>query len=163
MSVKNYYATLGISMNANDEEIKAAYHSLARKFHPDHGGEDERFGEISEAYRFLSDSVQRIGLNAALTAAGIKPDSWTIGDDTDEREQVAPAIVKETAAVHTGVCTDSYVAELEKQIAAYEAAFLALSRMNYTPPSREFTPVSLDALVRSNRTARARICRRSTK
>ena len=163
--MKNYYATLGISMNANDEEIKAAYHSLARKFHPDLGGEDSRFGEINEAYRFLSDSVQRLGLNAAITAAGIKPDSWTIGKaEEEEVEEPSVAATKSEAEESQPlVNSDSYVAELEKQIAAYEAAFLALSRMKFTAPSREFTPVSIDALVRSNRTARARIRNRSTK
>ena len=32
---KDPYKVLGVSQNASDEEIKRAYHDLARKYHPD--------------------------------------------------------------------------------------------------------------------------------
>ena len=60
---RNYYKILEISRNATTEEIKEAYHRLAREYHPDlHPGNpsaEERFKEICEAYEVLSDSVQR--------------------------------------------------------------------------------------------------------
>lgn len=51
----DYYATLGLNRNASDVEIKKAYRSLAMKYHPDRGGDEKKFKEISQAYEFLSD------------------------------------------------------------------------------------------------------------
>jgi molecular chaperone DnaJ len=57
---KNYYNILGISKEANDEEIKKAYRKLAHKYHPDKSGGDEaKFKEINEAYQVLSDKQKR--------------------------------------------------------------------------------------------------------
>lgn len=59
--MKNYYSILGVTPDSTDAEIKSAYRSLARKFHPDvNPSGTERFKEISEAYATLSDSTKRI-------------------------------------------------------------------------------------------------------
>uniref|UniRef100_A0ACD5XMQ9 Uncharacterized protein n=1 Tax=Avena sativa TaxID=4498 RepID=A0ACD5XMQ9_AVESA len=59
---KDYYATLNIRRDATLKEVKSAYRSLARKYHPDmnksHGAE-EKFKEISAAYEILSDKEKR--------------------------------------------------------------------------------------------------------
>lgn len=55
----DYYDTLGVSKNASTEEIKKAYRSLAMKHHPDRGGDANKFKEIEEAYRTLSDNNLR--------------------------------------------------------------------------------------------------------
>jgi len=55
---KDYYDVLGIQRNASDLEIKKAFRVLARKHHPDvnkEEGSEEKFKEINEAYRVLSD------------------------------------------------------------------------------------------------------------
>jgi molecular chaperone DnaJ len=62
MSNRDYYDTLGLGRNANDDEIKAAFRKLARQYHPDVNKEDgaeERFKEINEAYGVLSDRDKR--------------------------------------------------------------------------------------------------------
>jgi curved DNA-binding protein len=51
----DYYSTLGLKRGASPEEIKKAYRSLAMKHHPDRGGDEKKFKEISQAYDFLSD------------------------------------------------------------------------------------------------------------
>ena len=60
--MKDYYAVLGVTEGASDEEIKKAYRKLARQYHPDRNPNDpeaeERFKEVQEAYEVLAD-VQR--------------------------------------------------------------------------------------------------------
>ena len=51
----NYYSTLGITKNASSSDIKTAYKKLAMQYHPDRGGNETKFKEISEAYDTLKD------------------------------------------------------------------------------------------------------------
>lgn len=55
----NLYAILEITKTANDSEIKKAYKRLALKYHPDKGGDSEKFKKISDAYTILSDKIKR--------------------------------------------------------------------------------------------------------
>ncbi len=59
MTKKDYYDLLGTSKDSSKEEIKKAYKKLALKYHPDKGGDAEKFKEISEAYAVLSDDNKR--------------------------------------------------------------------------------------------------------
>jgi DnaJ family protein B protein 4 len=56
---KSYYDILGVSNAANETELKKAYRKLALKHHPDKGGDEEQFKEISKAYDTLSNPDQR--------------------------------------------------------------------------------------------------------
>ena len=59
--MKNYYSILGVTPDSDDAEIKAAYRSLARKYHPDINPEGaQKFKDITEAYDTLSDHVKRL-------------------------------------------------------------------------------------------------------
>ena len=55
----NYYDVLGIQKNASKDEIKKAFHKLAHKYHPDKGGDAEKFKKVNEAYQILSDDKKR--------------------------------------------------------------------------------------------------------
>jgi molecular chaperone DnaJ len=63
MEFKDYYQVLGVSRDADEKAIKAAYRKLARKYHPDvatsQPDAEERFKEINEAYEVLRDSDKR--------------------------------------------------------------------------------------------------------
>ncbi len=54
------HAVLGVSADADEEAINAAYRRLAKRFHPDHRPGDEaaalRMAEINAAYSLLRDS-----------------------------------------------------------------------------------------------------------
>ena len=47
------YIALGLPPSSSSSEIKARYRNLAMKYHPDKGGDAEKFKEIDEAYKFL--------------------------------------------------------------------------------------------------------------
>jgi DnaJ-class molecular chaperone len=53
------YKVLGVSESATADEIKKAYRKAALKHHPDKGGDEEKFKEISKAYETLSDPEKR--------------------------------------------------------------------------------------------------------
>jgi molecular chaperone DnaJ len=62
-SKRDYYETLGVSRDADDEEIKKAYRRLAMQYHPDRNVGDqeaeEKFKEAAEAYEVLRDPAKR--------------------------------------------------------------------------------------------------------
>lgn len=53
------YKTLGIKKGASQSEIKKAYRKLARQYHPDKGGDPEKFKEVTKAHEILSDPDKR--------------------------------------------------------------------------------------------------------
>jgi molecular chaperone DnaJ len=59
----DYYDVLGVKRNASETDIKRAYRSLARKYHPDvatdKAAAESQFKEINEAYSVLSDPQKR--------------------------------------------------------------------------------------------------------
>ncbi|MCW2278131.1 molecular chaperone DnaJ [Heliophilum fasciatum] len=63
MSKRDYYEVMGISKNADDNEIKKAYRQLVKKYHPDIHPDKEQaetmLKEINEAYEVLSDPQKR--------------------------------------------------------------------------------------------------------
>ena len=71
--MNNPYSVLGVSPNATDEEIKQAYHDLARKYHPDKYRDSEladlaseKMKEINAAY----EEIQRLRSGAGNSGSG---------------------------------------------------------------------------------------------
>jgi len=63
MSKRDFYDVLGVSRNATADELKKAYRTLAKKYHPDQNQGDkeaeQRFKELNEAYDVLKDEQSR--------------------------------------------------------------------------------------------------------
>lgn len=88
---RDYYEVLGVSKGSSDEEIKKAYRTAAKQYHPDlHPGDKEaeqKFKEVNEAYEVLSDSEKRArydqfghaGVDPNFNAGGGSP----FGQDMD--------------------------------------------------------------------------------
>lgn len=78
---RSYYDILNVSKTATAQEIKKSYRKLALKHHPDKGGDEETFKEISKAYEILSDPDQKevydtygeAGLSSAGAPGGSNP------------------------------------------------------------------------------------------
>lgn len=56
---RDYYEVLGLARTATEAEIKAAHRKLAKRHHPDRGGNLKTFQEIQEAYEVLKDDQKR--------------------------------------------------------------------------------------------------------
>ena len=71
MAGKNYYDVLGVKRDATQDDIKKAFRKLAAKYHPDAGGDEKKFAELSEAYTTLSDEKKRKEYDQMLLFGGI--------------------------------------------------------------------------------------------
>ena len=62
------YEVLQVHPRAEAEVIRAAYRTLARKYHPDHGGDPGRMIALNDAWDVLGDPNRRAAYDAARTA-----------------------------------------------------------------------------------------------
>lgn len=86
---RDFYEVLGISKNASKDDINKAFRKLAHKYHPDKGGDAQKFKEINEAYQTLSDEKKRkeydtygrvFGAGGGPQGGGFSQAGWDFGD-----------------------------------------------------------------------------------
>lgn len=64
-TMQDHYAVLGVALDADAEAIKAAHRELARRCHPDVGGDEHEMMRINEAWRVLRSPTERAAYDAA--------------------------------------------------------------------------------------------------
>ncbi|HRR73553.1 MAG TPA: molecular chaperone DnaJ [Myxococcota bacterium] len=84
MSGRDFYAILGVSRQADKEELKKAYRKLAVQYHPDRNPDNPdaaaKFREVAEAYDVLSDDQKR-QIYDRFGEAGLKGRGQTINPE----------------------------------------------------------------------------------
>ncbi len=74
--MKNYYKVLEVSETATDNDIRRAYFALVKSCHPDifpgNAEKRKRFEELTKAFHFLQNPLNRMGLDSELHAARMK-------------------------------------------------------------------------------------------
>jgi hypothetical protein len=76
IDVEDLYAVIGVPFNATDEDIRRAYHVLAKELHPDHNSSGDaalRFADVSKAYKVLRDPQMRRRYDELLTRCKRRP------------------------------------------------------------------------------------------
>jgi curved DNA-binding protein CbpA len=84
---RDYYSDLGVLPDVSKEVIRAVYLALAKRFHPDSGGDhanQEKFKIINEAYEHLFDELLRQKYDEARGAR----DHFSYNSDVDEEEDL---------------------------------------------------------------------------
>ena len=72
--MKNYYDILGVSEDASSDQIRKAFKEIAKKEHPDRGGNETKFKEANEAYDTLKSSQKRHDYDTMRKFGGTKGD-----------------------------------------------------------------------------------------
>ena len=90
----NPYETLGVPKDATQDTIKKAYRKKAQKKHPDRGGTEEEFKDLSTAYRMVSNPESR----ARYDACG---DSEIPNVDAKARSLAIQAVIQFIEAGHS--------------------------------------------------------------
>ena len=62
--MRDPYDILGVEQTSSDSEIKSAYRKLAKKHHPDKGGDEKLFKDITSAYESIKDADSRFQYEA---------------------------------------------------------------------------------------------------
>jgi len=77
--MKDFYTQLGLKKNATKTEIKSAYRLLAKKYHPDTGGDNEKFLTLQLAWETLSDPQKKAIYDQSL----INNESYAVSQNKD--------------------------------------------------------------------------------
>ena len=98
--VTDHYEVLGVSAQAPDDVIRAAYKARIRQTHPDSGGQPGEAQQVNEAYAILSDPARRALYDSERTPV---PPAVTTPADALNAETPTAAKAHAPAASHTPI------------------------------------------------------------
>jgi molecular chaperone DnaJ len=102
MAALNYYAVLGVSLQASQEDIKKAYRKLALQFHPDRNRgnrqAEHKIREVNAAYEVLGDPEARKTYDR-LRLGYVEPIVSRRDTEQEPDESVSPSMVLERMEV----------------------------------------------------------------
>jgi len=81
---KNYYEILEIDKNATELDIRKAYIELAKKAHPDRGGNEEEFKKVNKAYEILIDKSKRKEYDNGNENVSVEKYGYDYGEKVEE-------------------------------------------------------------------------------
>ena len=151
-STSNLYHRLGLTRRAKPEEIKRAYYTLAKRFHPDRfhkvdpeirGRVESAFSQIMQAYETLQDSRTRAAYDLKLDAEMAQQQSSAVapsaanGAATNSSPSSASFASKQNA---TGGGASSLFSSSEEQRAeeSFQRGTAALREENYAAAAQHF-------------------------
>ncbi|NLL80370.1 MAG: DnaJ domain-containing protein [Clostridiales bacterium] len=109
--MSNLYRVLGISSTATEEEIKKAYRTLSKKYHPDANPGDKaaekHFQEVAEAYSVLQNPQKRKAYDQKLQKSRIKEEfvksSSVFRQKSDKKQKANPLDVTDMFERYMGI------------------------------------------------------------
>lgn len=87
----DWYEVLQVDPKAEQEVVRAAYRVLARKYHPDHGGDPARMIALNDAWDVLGDPARRAAYDATRAASPPRPFSSAWAQAASSSRPEAPA------------------------------------------------------------------------
>ena len=107
MAINDLYKRLQVDPQADSVVVRAAFHALARKYHPDAGGDLRRMVEINEAWAVLGNPMMRTAYDTEQLAPGAPPakTAWAdrqAGSDFGRAERPRPANSDSTSTLDFG-------------------------------------------------------------
>jgi curved DNA-binding protein CbpA len=165
-NASDHYQVLGVDRQASDEELKNAYHTLARRYHPDrfHQSDtklsnqiDSAFAQIARAYGTLGDHTSRAAYDGQNANAPQEPDSAPLdhsdsklaikkpeSDRAESSYQKGLAAAKQNQPEHA-LRLFAEAASLEPRIARYRAEYGRVLISN--PETRRIAEIELKAAI----------------
>lgn len=111
MPVQDPYKVLGISPNASEEEVKAAYRELAKKYHPDNYADspladlaNEKMQEINEAYDMI---IKRLRSGTGAQSGGYQQQGGYYQQSGQQAYQTGSAFADVRRMIQQGRITDA--------------------------------------------------------
>ncbi|MBI6871325.1 J domain-containing protein [Clostridium aciditolerans] len=110
--MKDYYKILDIQVTATKDEIKNAFRTLAKKYHPDKNKDNEdtlrKFQDINEAYQVLSDEDSRKEYDKKLSSFNQNNNKKTSNNDNKSKNDKRTYRDKSDSIENLNKCFESF-------------------------------------------------------
>ena len=157
MSLKNYYTVLGVPQAATSDEIRSAFRSLAKKYHPDKAPDNPfaaaHFSDIQEAYEVLSNNARRAAYDEERWLRGLTSRSNAAVRITPEW------VLQEAIRLRRHMSTVDTYRMNHAALRDYIASLLSPQHLSVLQGAPEMQSRILDEIFRSTQNLRYRYAR----